>query len=84
MDKEENIKIINDWYSLFEVENVSSKEDVIGYLEVVLDDYLERLTSLKKEIRENYKFKLQTMFANYFAFALGYSFPDFMIRIQRY
>lgn len=77
MNKEENIKIISDWYSLFEIESVFSKEDVIGYIEVVLDDYLERLKSLKKEIKQNYKFRIQTMFANYFAFALGYSFPEF-------
>ena len=53
MSKEGDLERFALEYSLFEVDEVSSLEDVNGYLEVFLDDLDEYSDTFKKEVKLN-------------------------------
>ena len=74
MSKEENRYLLE--YSLFEVEDVESILEVREYIQVFLDDCLDYLESFKSIIKRNNRQKKIAVLSNYFAFIIGYEFPE--------
>ena len=77
MSKEGDLERFALEYSLFEVDEVSSLEDVNGYLEVFLDDLDEYSDTFKKEVKLNKLEKLRAKLSNYFDIFIGYEFPEY-------
>ena len=77
MSKEGDLERFALEYSLFEVDEVSSLEDVNGYLEVFLDDLDEYSDTFKKEVKLNKLEKLRAKLSNYFDVFIGYEFPEY-------
>ena len=61
----------------FNIEDVSSLEDVNGYIEVFLDDLDEYSDTFKKEVKLNKLEKLRAKLSNYFDIFIGYEFPEY-------
>ena len=77
MSKEEDLERFTLEYSLFNVEDVSSLEDVNGYIEVFLDDLDEYSDTFKREVKLNKLEKLRAKLSNYFDVFIGYEFPEY-------
>lgn len=80
MSKEEDLEKFDLEYSLFEVDEVKSKEEVNGFFEVLIDDIEEYDDSFHSQIKDNKIRKRKALFSNYFAFFIGYEFPEYYDR----
>ena len=77
MSKEEDLKKFDLEYSLFEVDEVKSKDEVNGFFEVLIDDIEEYDDSFRSQIKDNKIRKRKAILSNYFAFFIGYEFPEY-------
>lgn len=77
MSKEEDLKKFDLEYSLFEVDSVNSSDELNGFYEVFLDDIEEYNDSFHSQIKDNKIRKRKAILSNYFAFFIGYEFPEY-------
>ena len=77
MSKEEDLKKFDLEYSLFEVDSVNSSDELNGFYEVFLDDIEEYNESFHSQIKDNKIRKRKAILSNYFAFFIGYEFPEY-------
>lgn len=77
MSKEVDLEKLDLEYSLFEVDEVKSKYEVNGFFEVLIDDIEEYDDSFRSQIKDNKIRKRKALFSNYFAFFIGYEFPEY-------
>lgn len=77
MSKEEDLEKLDIEYSLFEVDKIDSIDEVNGLYEVISDDIDEYDESFHIQIKDNKIRKRKALFSNYFAFFIGYDFPEY-------
>ena len=77
MSKEEDLEKLDIEYSLFEVDKIDSIDEVNGLYEVISDDIDEYDESFHIQIKDNKIRKRKAILSNYFAFFIGYEFPEY-------